>query len=536
MRDFVKLVTSNSLALLRLCALAVLLTAAGCGGGGSNDRAGDPPTSGGDQPPQQPPPPPPPTDDDPPPPPDDDEPPPPQPSVALPNPAVNLVYVARQDDPLHGELYQLVTSHPGEAIKLSGPQPANVQEGVTKHLIGFGGIVVYIADHNNGGRMDLFAVDLVNAGNPTQLNRPLNANGDVIDFTLSPDRSQVIYAADDLLDGNVQLFRVDLADIDFPTQLGEAGSVRTGFTFSPDGKKFLYRAIVAATDTIDAFLVDLESPGPHVAVNPPLPANRILIRAQFTPDSQTIVYAAEPAADDRFEVFAVPVAFPGAAARLNGPLIATGSISTFQIGPDSQTVLYNADQDTDGLLELYSVTLATPGISKKINRPLLSVAFGVSGDFRFSPDGRSVIYRASEELATRRDLYLFDLAGNGPTVRVNPAPNATFLADTGFRFSADGSSVLYSASEVDPPILHLYETSVAAPGTATKLTPAMNGVGVGSFEFFSVDTHLFYRAKQNGTATELFSLSRAHPGISEQLSPAGTANVASVFEITPAVP
>lgn len=76
--------------------------------------------------------------------------------------------------------------------------------------------------------------------------------------------------------------------------------------------------------------------------------------------------------------------------RLNGPPVDGGSVVDFRISPDSRTVVYRANQELRTRFQLYAVPIAG-GDVVMVGAPRASV----QGDFAIAPDSKSVFHRAA---------------------------------------------------------------------------------------------------------------------------------------------
>ncbi len=102
---------------------------------------------------------------------------------------------------------------------------------------------------------------------------------------------------------------------------------------------------------------------------------------------------------------------PGGSVKLSAPLVAGGNVYDFALSPDGKSVLYLADQDIDTRYELYRVSLASPGVATKLNPQLLTNRDVM--DFVQSPDGSKVVYRADTATIGLYDLFMVDVASPG---------------------------------------------------------------------------------------------------------------------------
>src|SRR5687767_14794970 len=103
----------------------------------------------------------------------------------------------------------------------------------------------------------------------------------------------------------------------------------------------------------------------------------------------------------------------GAAVTLALAACGGGGGSGAQAGPPpggsgTSPIIYVADQTTAGIDELYMVDPSAAGGSVKLSAPL--VVGGNVYDFALSPDGKSVIYIADQDIDTRYELYSVSVA------------------------------------------------------------------------------------------------------------------------------
>jgi Tol biopolymer transport system component len=431
-----------------------------------------------------------------------------------------VVYLADQDTYQIDELYLTIPGSPGNTVKLNAPL---VQGGWVDdfRISPAGNAVVYMADQYILGRFELFIVNMNNPGVSTRLNPALKPNRDVMDFVISPDGSKVAYRADADADDIYELYLVSVAQPGQATKmngtLAPNGYVRSGYSFSPDGSKLLYRADGTATDVIELFVVDVNTPGQSQKVNPPLvDEGDVYGQFRWTPDGTKIVYIADQATNDQLELFVVSMNSLGQATKLNGAMIPQGDLCNFAIAPNSDRVAYCADQDTDGVIELYTVAFAAPGQSTKLNPPL-PAGGRVNADYGFSQDASFVIYTAEQDAAGLDELYRVDIANPGAAVKLNPPLVAG--GDVGrFALNQDGRRVAYMAAQDDASVWEVYEVDLAQSGAPTKLSAPMNFDGVYWFEYADNGTRIVYLADQDSDGAELYDVDLAAPGVATKLN------------------
>jgi hypothetical protein len=233
--------------------------------------------------------------------------------------------------------------------------------------------VLYVADDLTRGVFELFSVP-VTGGPSTRLNEPMQPNGDVNRYVITPDGQHVIYRADRETDDLFEIYSVPIAG------------------------------------------------GPSIKLNAPLPAGAGgpqfgLFSVDFTSDSATLVYILDQETRGIDELFAVPVE-GGPAVKLSGPMQPNGDVHAFRVAPDGATVVYSADQISDSVADLFSVPIAG-GIATQLGPPLSSA--GVVPGFDISPTGPTVIYHARRGATPEGELVSVPIGG-GPILLLSEDP------------------------------------------------------------------------------------------------------------------
>ena len=121
------------------------------------------------------------------------------------------------------------------------------------------------------------------------MNSPLVTAGDLSgDIAFSPDGAQLVYSADQDTDGVIELYQVsrlapgDTVKLNGPLTAGGNVSA-SGFETSSDGKRLIYLADQDADEDFELYMVDLETPASTVKVNPSLPAGGEVVRFALFP-------------------------------------------------------------------------------------------------------------------------------------------------------------------------------------------------------------------------------------------------------------
>jgi Tol biopolymer transport system component len=442
-------------------------------------------------------------------------------NAPAPNPVtLPIIYLADQTTQGVDELYMVQASAPGTSVKINAPLVAGgfVYDYA---LSPDGQYVTYIADQDINGRYELYRVSLANPGVATKLNPPLNVNRDVMDFVQSSDGTRIVYRSDNVAENFFDLYIVDVANPGTSIQLNGAltpgGSVRSGYVYSPDGARVVYRADQQLVDRLELFSVDVASPGVSTKLNSSLvQEGDVASGFAFSPDSSKVAYVADQDVDGVLDLYAVALTDPGTTSKLNDSLVDGGDVCHFTFSPDSQRVAYCADQTTDEVIELYTVALSAPGNSTKLS-PTLVAEGDVNAFYEFSADSSFVIYVADQEVDEKIELFRVDIASPGVATKIN----APLIADGDvwdFKFRPDGTHIGYVATQEDLAIYELYEVALTSPGISTKLSAPMISAGLWQFDYTADSSAAIYVAEQVHIFPELYQVEVATPGAATMLN------------------
>jgi Tol biopolymer transport system component len=396
------------------------------------------------------------------------------------------VYVADQNTDGVNELYSVLLGG-GPPIRLNPPLP--IGRNVTSFQISpDSSRVVYNADQQTDNIFELYSVPI---GGPAsagiKLNGALIALGNVVDFKISPDSSQVIYFADQQTDEIFELYSVPLggpaADgIKLNVEVGALGNIDGFFLITPDSSRVIYQAHQQNVVINDYELYSVPLKGPATAaiiINGALGPFRKVFDFKISPDSSRVVYQVDQETPNVLELYSVPIKGPAAAGiKLNGPLVPGGNVIGFNISPDSSRVVYTADQEKDNAFEIYSVSIGGPAAAGIKLNGVLGPGGGVNGVFRISPDNSRVIYNAIQEAATAFDLYSVPLGGPAAAgIKLN-SPLVLNGGFAEFQISPDSSRLVYIADQDTVGVQELYSVPLTGPATAgIKLNVALVPLG-----------------------------------------------------------
>ena len=393
------------------------------------------------------------------------------------------------------------------------------------------------------------------AADPIKLNSPLDATGDVFDFTFSPDSSRVLYRAD--ASNNVfELFSVpsdgSAMAVTLNGTLVTGGNVAsTDFSFSPDSQRVLYRADELRDGVDELFTVPADGSSQSVRVSNPMASNRDVIGgAVFSPDSMWVAYQSDQLVDERFEIYSVPADGSGAALRVSGEVAAedgeidgegfivpigpnvVGDVGDFAFTPDSSAITFIGDLEVDslfdaftfdtGVFELFRVpvdgSMAPATVSGQFGGMTMEIGiiidemgnevptdvFTILGDvidYKLSPDGMTAVFRAQDDIndfGGQESIWTVSAAGGGTAVQLNtPLPQGGEIFPD-YQFSPDSTRILYRGDQFEDGIFEIY--TVASDGSSGPVPLngplVLPGGDVISAEFSPDSSKVIFRADQ----------------------------------------
>ncbi|MCR9199309.1 MAG: hypothetical protein NXI04_11740 [Planctomycetaceae bacterium] len=381
--------------------------------------------------------------------------------------------------------------------------------------------VVFILKSGLNRSSELFSVALTD-GTVEKLNAVIPQFADITAFDVSANGLHVTYASNAVVQTTHNLYSVNTQTA-VVAQLNPELASDSAEPFSlqsvqivPDGR----RLILATWSQL--FSYELES-GRLTR----LTQRGLYGSDQLTPDgSHAVLRGSWPFGPDR--LYLVPTA-GGPLVTLTPPLQSGEEIAEFRLSPNGEHVTYLLDRYRDQA-ELFTVRL-DGGPVTRLNHDLPNRG-NVTAIQRFSPDGRFVIYNAQNSDSRDADelSFIVPLAG-GPAVAlgflVPPETSSRIgaLSTEPFRFTSDGSAVVYIRQESDSQAMGLYSTSLTTGATIRLDVSDGDNEDVSGFRILGNGDVIYAK-------TRLYSVSFAGAQ-SQPLTPAfeGFA-VAGLFEVS----
>jgi len=244
-------------------------------------------------------------------------------------------------------------------------------------------------------------------------------SGDVLSARMAGDTGRVVYLADARQDEFSELWTVP-KDASTPARRlhGPLESEVLAFDLTPDGRQVVYR-------TQELFLVPSDGSLPPRRLSAPLPpegkvGSPIEGERHFwiDPTGTRVAYLADATVDDLFEVFIVPLDGSTAPVRLGAPGMGEASVGSDEgllFTPGGDRVVFQILSSL-GQRELWSA----PSDGSAL--PVRIAALGSPGfaDFRFTPEGTTVVFRAPLDATGRTSLFRVPVTGAEPPTILHP--------------------------------------------------------------------------------------------------------------------
>ena len=306
------------------------------------------------------------------------------------------------------------------------------------------GRVVFVASNDTEGVFELYLATPA-GGAPTKLNPALVAGGNVQGGILVRN-STVLYRADEDVVGEVNLYAVDLATpgtaVKVNGTLAAGARVTRQIALSDDATKVAYIADQDTQNVDEAYLVDLAAPG--VATKISAPTTQGMWDLQMSGDAAVVVLRTDDLNPGSPQLFVVHVATPGVAVHVdNATEPGYRAQDTYAIAGGN--VVYSGGESF-----LQDSLYAAPLAGATIDSTQLATS-GPSADVRVdvgaAPDNQHVLFRqqTSDATGTYIALFVVDLTAPATPTQISPvdvpiadfavSPNGKILA---FRAGSDG--------------------------------------------------------------------------------------------------
>lgn len=416
-----------------------------------------------------------------------------------------VIYLSNHDTAEEIELFSAPIDGSAPAVRLNGPLVPGGDVVTYLQPPAFtpdGGRVLYLADQETDGVVELFVVPSDGSASPVKLNAALVAGGNVQAFQAG-DGERVVYAADQLVDGREELFAVPLDASAAPLKLNgsvpTAGDV-TRHELGPDGLHVVYFASEDGDPVRELYTVPLDRSRNPMRLTP-----RHTDWVEFSPDGSRVVY--QSYWQGRVDLYSVSLVRRDSIELTRTPQFGAHAYSGFRITPGGSVVYLEEVRDR---LELRKVPLDGTAAPVVLAGPFSHGGpVSTNGYMELGLGGRQVLLHAILGGAAP-ELFSFSVDGQRELVRLNgPLVPEQVIADvTSFRASPDGANVVYSVfapGPNDPGHGWLFGVPLDGSSAPVELYSQMNGQ-VGGQELAPDGTRVVFKAGQVDSGFDLFSM------------------------------
>ena len=345
----------------------------------------------------------------------------------------------------------------------------------------------------------------------TKLNPALVAGGNVLaGVAVSRDGTKLLYRADQDTAGVVELYAVALASpgtsVKVNGTLVSGGSVSRVFALSGDGHRAAYLAEQDSANLEQAYTVDLSAGTPGASVLLAGTALNGVFDLAMTDDGTKIVYLAHGGVAGGENLVEVDTATPDVANEVDDGGGEGFFITQLQIAADGHVIYTGAiSADAQQLRRLSLTAPFTPEV-------IVSNTNGFVREFLVTPDGGHVLYRDQAE-----HLFVIDVTTPDAPVLVSLATSTSEDTVTDFALAANNKTLVFRAGadgaegglfdddEVDSPpqvagpapSLYAIDLTATTP-TPVKISPDLVDGHAGVFNGYAItpDGRVLFRADE----------------------------------------
>ena len=243
-------------------------------------------------------------------------------------------------------------------------------------------------------------------------------------------------------------------------------------------------------------------------------------QVRLSPGGDAVAFVGDFRVNGFNELFVAPLdaGGHGPAIRVSGDLDTTNNnISDFRWSPDGRHLVYRADQPTDGQFELYAVDLDDPTVAVRLVDDIPEGGDVYTDDIAWSPDSRWVAFHADANVNGQNEVFLADRLGAVPytVYTANTSPPAGSISDD-FAWLPNGAGMLFRGAMLASGVNELFvvSTTGTTPSAPTRVSGLLpDGGDVNAFTLSPDGTAVAYLAdERTNDVQELFVVSLAADG------------------------
>lgn len=338
-----------------------------------------------------------------------------------------VLFVAPNEIYQTDELYAVPLAGPAlAAIRLHPPLSPGKRVRGALALTPDGSRVLFIADLDDTGHEELWSVPVDASELPQRLSSGAMVSGGNVEppVKLSSDGATVVFRADAQLNGRLELWSAPADGSAPPVKLNPtlaAGSQVSKFEITIDD-----RVIFMADPTQgrqELWATPLAGPAlAAIRLNAPLASSGDVTWFALVVDDTRVIYSADAGADEIFRLYGVSVDGSPAAVQVSTGMQANGSVVSWSVSSDDAFLVYRADSTSDEVYSLWSVTMDPLGSPVRLN-PTFQAAGGDVTSFAISPDSRKVTYVGDLSTNNTPSLYVVNPDGTARRTLAHLAPD-----------------------------------------------------------------------------------------------------------------
>lgn len=337
-----------------------------------------------------------------------------------------VLFVAPNEIYQTDELYAVPLAGPASAaIRLHPPLSPGKRVRGELALTPDGSRVLFIGDLGDTGHEELWSVPVDASELPQRLSSGAMVGGGNVEppVKFSFDGATVVFRADAQLNGRLELWSAP-AD-------GSAAPVKLNTTFAASSQVSIFkitandRVIFMADPTFgktELWAVPLAGPAlAAIRLNAPLANSGDVTGFELVVDDTRVIYRADAGVDEIFRLYGVSVDGSPAAVQVSTGMQANGSVVSWSVSSDDAFLVYRADSTSDEVYSLWSLTMDPLGSPVRLS-PSFGPAGGDVTNLAISPDSRKVVYVGDLSTNDTPSLYVVNPDGTARRTLAHFAP------------------------------------------------------------------------------------------------------------------
>lgn len=404
------------------------------------------------------------------------------------------------------DLYSQVPADPDSRANLT--QLNGTETIVASRIAPDGRSVAVLADLENAGRPELFVVPIDGGASPVKVSGAI-AGSVRTGFAWSPTGDRLAYAADSEASGVIEAFVAQRDAGSAPVKVSGAmvqgGGIDADFTavqWSPDGHRLAYLAHQRDAQVQEAFVAVADASAPPVAVSGDLLAGSFVSEVAWSPEGRQLAFAAQRGTA-LHQLFVAP---PDGSLQpeVRSGMLLDDDVRGLQWSPDGTRVAFLSARDRGLEVFVADAAEAMEPVPVDAGFPLE----GITDSFAWSPDAIRLAFVASPDGESSSDLFVAPAAGGAIATMVGGSNFGDHDVQD-ILWSPDSAQVAFRARVVASSRIELFTTG---PGFVSQPYRVSGDGGlvlqVASFDWSGEGERLSFRASTRNETEDLFVVNR----------------------------